>query len=102
MPPLIHFCCKSLDYGGVRIGIAMQRRILVALSLLYMLVAVADLVLLLVFPSLVAVRLGSRQQLIRGNGYFLHDSGGRQRRGKGVGVEQRDRGVRMLRGRAGF
>lgn len=102
MPPLIHFCYKSLDYGGSRIGIAVQRRILVVLSLLYMLVAVTDLVLLLVFPSLVAVRLSSRQQLICGNGYFPHDSGGRQQRGKRVGVEQRDRGVRMPGGRMGF
>jgi hypothetical protein len=60
MPSLIHFCCKSLDYSRVCISIAIQHRILVVSSLLYMLVAVTDLVLLLVFPSLVAVRLGSR------------------------------------------
>jgi hypothetical protein len=44
----------------VRIGIAIQRRILIVLSLLYMLVVITDLVLLLAFFPLVVVRFGSR------------------------------------------
>jgi hypothetical protein len=52
---------------------AIQRRIVILLGLLDMLVTVSDLILFSVFPLLVTLRFGLSQQLPRGDRLSRHD-----------------------------